>query len=240
MIRFRERSTQAEQMDDPFLSEASIQAVLSDINRANALLGGNRITIKALKRFIDSNPRKEYRILDAGCGDGTLLREVGLYCQKKGIAVRLVGIDLNEKSVQLARRKHADMKNITFEQSDLFHLDPNIHGCDVLLCTLTLHHFRDEDIVELLEKFTSVARLGIIVNDLDRSKIAYLLFKLFSTLTMKTDIAKKDGLISIKSGFTKNELVTYSKALEAMHHRIRWRWAFRYEWMFWHPNQETI
>jgi ubiquinone/menaquinone biosynthesis C-methylase UbiE len=238
MIRFRERSTETEQMDDPHLSEKRIKAVLGDINRANALLGGNQITLKALGRFMDLHPRKEYSILDAGCGDGTLLREVGFYCRKRGVTVRLHGIDLNGKSVELARQMHADMENMTFEKADLFHLEPGNHRCDLLLCTLTLHHFRDGDIVKLLRKFSAMAKIGVIVNDLDRNKMAYLLFKLFSALTMKTEIAKQDGLVSIKSGFTKEDLRAFSTALTAMEHRIRWRWAFRYEWMFWHPNQE--
>ncbi len=238
MIRFRERSTEEEQMDDPHLSEVSLEAVLGDINRVNALLGGNRITFKALDKFTELHPRKKYRILDAGCGDGTLLREVGLYFSKRGIETDLLGIDISEKSIQLARRKHADMKNISFEQADLFHLDPKTHKCDLLLCTLTLHHFREEDIPKLLARLSAVAKRGVIVNDLDRNKIAYLLFKLFSMLTMKTDIAKQDGLVSIRRGFTKNDLMAFSKALPEMHHKIRWRWAFRYEWMFWHPNQE--
>ena len=239
MIRFKERSMDEELMDDLQLDQGTITAVLEDINRVNKVLGGNRITLKAVDRLIGKFPKKEYSILDVGCGDGSMLRQVALHTKRKGIKTNLVGIDFNGKSIALARQKNSDIENITFIKGDLFELMEEAQY-DLLLCTLTLHHFRDEDIERFIRKFSKLARLGVIVNDLDRNRIAWTLFNLYSFLFMKTGIAKKDGLISIKSGFTKKELLAYATKLPGMEHQVSWRWAFRYEWTFWHPNQITL
>ncbi|NER11335.1 Ubiquinone/menaquinone biosynthesis C-methylase UbiE [Muriicola jejuensis] len=240
MIRYKKRSTEAELMDDLHLNRDQIKAILEDINTANNMLGGNRITLKALKRLMDKDPLKEYEILDVGCGDGSLLREVALFCNKAGVKANLKGIDLNGESIALARKKNADLKNTTFVQEDVFNLSPEKDGCDFLLCTLTLHHFREEEITQLIRKFSVLARTGAVINDLDRNRIAHVLFRMFSYVFMRTDIARQDGLTSIKKGFTKKELLALSRDLPGMTHHIQWRWAFRYEWCFSHINPPLL
>jgi hypothetical protein len=71
----------------------------------------------------------------------------------------------------------------------------------------------------------------IIINDLQRNKLAYYLFHVFSLIFIKTKIAKQDGLISIRSGFVKSDLQRFGRALPGFIHRIQWRWAFRYIWV---------
>ena len=58
--------------------------------------------------------------------------------------------------------------------------------------------------------------------------------------TMKTRIAREDGLVSIKSGFTRKELESFANGFPQMRSKIRWRWAFRYEWMLWHPKEKLL
>ncbi|MEY8021782.1 methyltransferase domain-containing protein [Muriicola sp. SD30] len=234
MIIFKERSREVELMDDLTLDQSQIKAVLADINKANKLLGGNRITLKAIQRLTKKFPRTKYRIVDMGCGDGSMLREVAAFCDGLGIKVELTGIDLNEKSLQIARHKSKSYSNISYFKGDILDLNAQDLHCDILLCTLTLHHFHEKEIEIFITKFTELARIGVIVNDLERNKIAYLLFKIFAAVFMKTEIAKKDGLTSIRSGFLKKELIAYSELLPNMTHHISSRWAFRYEWSFWH------
>ena len=94
-----------------------------------------------------------------------------------------------------------------------------------------MHHFSNEQIPIFLSQFTNLAKIGVIINDLQRSALAYYLFKGFSAIFIKTKIAKHDGLISIKSGFKKKDLITFSKDLSHSAHTINWKWAFRYVWV---------
>lgn len=236
MIRFKERSTENELMDDLSLDEGQIKSILKDITQANKWLGGNNITLKALDRIFKEHPRERYTIIDIGCGDGSMLREVADYCAKKQIQTQLIGLDLNEKSINIAKEYSHHYTNITYRIQDVLSLEPNEFQCDILLCTLTLHHFSEVQIHAFTKKFALLTTIGIVVNDLDRNKIGFVLFKIFSHLFMKTPIARHDGLVSIKSGFIKQDFHIFSRSVPMMDYMVRWRWAFRYEWILTHPN----
>lgn len=236
---FEHRNTEMELMDDPELEIGAIREILKDVNKANALLGGHKITLRAIRQLTNEYPQKEYTIVDMGCGDGSMLRKVTQYCKQQNINIKCIGVDLNENSIQIAREQSAGFPNIDYLKQDILALDTTSFHCDILLCTLTMHHFTDEQIAIFLNKFVSLAKIGVVINDLERSKIASFLFKVFSVFLVKTRIAKHDGLISIKSGFTKKDLVIFSQSLTNMEHRIQWRWAFRYEWVMKHPQNKN-
>lgn len=230
MIHFRERCRQEEAMDDPNLGAADLDAVFRDLNRTNLLLGGQRITMNALKDLMNRYPREAYRVTDMGCGDGDLLRRIVRDCRKNSIAVSCLGIDNSAAALELAVDRSAGFPEIQYRKASI--LDPDIeHSCDILLCTLTLHHFKDDVIAGILGRFTRMASLGVIINDLERNRLAYYLFHAFSLIFIKTKIAEQDGLISIRRGFLRAELQGLSRAFPNLEHRIRWRWAFRYLWV---------
>lgn len=231
MINTTFRNTDPELMDDPNIPEAVLRKVLKDISRVNRLLNGNRITVKALDQLINETPREKYTIVDMGCGDGQMLREVANYYRKKDIHVQLIGIDLSKKGIQIAQERSMEYPEIQFLRQDILTIRAEALQCDILLCTLTMHHFSNAEIPIFLDQFVKLANIGIVINDLQRSRVAYYLFKLFSIIFIKTDIGRSDGLTSIKSGFKKNELVAFSKLIPDAYHSVQYKWAFRYLWL---------
>lgn len=231
MMIFKERSKQVEMMDDPLIEESSLQAVFKDIDIVNRFLGGHRVTLKALEMLFKELGKKSYTILDAGCGDGTMLRAIASYFHLKEIDLDLTGIDVSEKALVIARKQSEEFRNIKFIQQDLMRMSTDTAQYDVVICSLTLHHFDDEHIPLILNNLSCIAQSAIVINDLQRSKLAYYLFKGFSTIFMNTDIAKNDGLISIKSGFSRNDLKNFSRLLHRWEHEFSRKWLFRYLWV---------
>ncbi|RTE52076.1 methyltransferase domain-containing protein [Arenibacter aquaticus] len=230
-MNFKERSTEPEAMDSPKMDPLLLKKIYADINKVNKVLLGFSITIKAIKRIMKKYPRNSYTILDMGCGDGAMLREIALHFKNKAVVLKLVGIDINSKSIELAKEASKDYHNIQFKLCNILDVDEMGLQCDILLCTLTLHHFKSSEIPIFIDQFTKLSRLATIINDLQRSKASYYLFILFSLIFIKTNIAKKDGLISIKRSFTKTDLVAFSKSVPSHIHEIKWKWAFRYLWI---------
>jgi SAM-dependent methyltransferase len=218
-------------MDDPHLDTLMLQEVYADINRVNLFLHGFSLSLRAIERIIKENPKKSYTILDMGCGDGAMLGKVAAHFKNKPVALDLIGIDLNAKSIALAKENLQGNANIRFFEQDILAPESRNLQCDILLCTLTMHHFDSDTIPIFLNQFIKLSRLGIVINDLHRSKVSFFLFKLFSLIFIKTPIAKHDGLVSIKSAFTKLDLVTFSIDMPHVEHDIRWKWAFRYLWI---------
>lgn len=231
MSDFSKRNRDPELMDDCGVDGTLLRKVLYDIDRTNTLLGGNRITLSGVERLIQEHDKISYTILDMGCGNGSMLRSVVKLGRRLGVTIEAVGIDLSEKGLGIAKAASSDFPEIRYLKQDILALAPEDLKCDILLCTLTMHHFYDENIPVFLNQFTKLASIGIVINDLQRSPLAYHLFKGFSTIFIRTKIAKHDGLISIQSGFTKTELERFAKDLRSVKHQIQWKWAFRYLWI---------
>ena len=231
LVDLSKRSEQPELMDDFKEGLQALRIVFDDINRVNTILGGNNITVNAVARLLKENPQASYTIVDMGCGDGNILREVAQYCRKNNHTVRLVGIDLNQEALQLATDASSDYPEIEYQHRDILQLKSTDLNCDIVINTLCMHHFIDRDLLTFLEKFNELARIAVVINDLQRSRWAYYLFKLFSAIFIKTKTAKIDGLISISKGFVKPDLIQYSEKLPDIQHEIKWKWAFRYVWI---------
>lgn len=232
LVNLKHRSSETELMDDPSLEVSDLRTALSDISRVNKWLGGNGITVKAIYDLLNNTPfDKEVVILDLGCGDGEMLREIARSFRKKKVHAKLIGVDLNAQSLALAKDLSQQYPEIIYINKNILDIKASDFTCDIILCTLTLHHLHCNEIKTVIQKSIQLASLGIIVNDLHRSRIAYYLFKGFSFFFIKGYIAKNDGLVSIKRGFKKQELMEYAKELSLKNYQIDWKWAFRYRWI---------
>jgi hypothetical protein len=140
-------------------------------------------------------------------------------------------LDFNKNILEYAENQSKDFPNIKFQKVDVFLEEELIPNCDIAVCTLFLHHFSDESIAELLKILLKKSNNGLVINDLQRSRIAFNLFKIVSNLFLKTDTSKHDGLVSIARGFKKRELEHISKKIPNQKSEIHWRWAFRYQWI---------
>ncbi|RXG27826.1 methyltransferase family protein [Leeuwenhoekiella palythoae] len=218
-------------MDDPHVDEATLKAALAEVTRVNKYLGGQQVTLEGLRYFFDRFPQKSYTILDVGCGDGAMLRSIANFARKRSIAVKLIGIDINPKSIALAQKRSQDFPEVSFQVQDVFKLNETHLEIDIITSTLTMHHFTDTEILKFLAQFLKLANLGIVINDLQRSTIAYRLFQAYSRVFMRSAMARHDGLISIERAFTKNELLSFTSKLGVQSFNIKWRWAFRYLWI---------
>ena len=226
------RSEQVEIMDDFDLQGDEMKLLLSDLKTVNTLLGGTNITLGGIKQLLKNcYANKTITILDIGCGDGEILRKCADLSKKLGFQFELIGLDANPHILNTAREKSKSHTNIKYQTVDIFSKDATIPEHDIALCTLFIHHFPNDSIVQLLRKLANKSKAGIVINDLERSKVAFWLFKLFSFVFLKTKIAKHDGLVSIARSFRRKELQQLSEKIENTNSKIRWKWAFRYQWI---------
>nr|WP_298998869.1 methyltransferase domain-containing protein [uncultured Allomuricauda sp.] len=230
MMDFSIRSRVDELMDDPNMELPKLREAYEDINRCNSLLGGDAITIDGVWKLIQQEQKKSYTILDMGCGDGTMLRKLSDFLNKKGVSHKMKGIDLRDDVLLIARESSEAYPQIEFKKMDILKADASF-TCDIIINTLTMHHFDEDRIDTFLKQFVRLSKVGVVINDLQRSKLSYNLFKIFSFFFIRTRVAKVDGLISISKGFHKDDLTKLSKKIPNVIHTIQWKWAFRYVWI---------
>lgn len=230
MVDTSKRSDAPEMMDNFAMEGEILRDALDKIASINKMLGGNSVTIEGVQKLLkDVDVKKTIRIIDIGCGNGDMLRTLADYAKKRKLNFELIGIDANQFTINHARQLSTSYLNVSYKCEDIF--KDEIASCDIILCTLTLHHFKDEEIIALLNQFKSAANLGIVVNDLERSALAYYLFTGLCFVFGLNHMSKQDGLVSILRGFKKQNLQLYSKQLQLKNCSIKWKWAFRYQWI---------
>lgn len=226
------RTDQSEIMDDFSLEGEMLRDALDKIAKINQLLGGNKITLQGLDYFIGKlTDQKKITICDLGCGNGDMLRAIADYGLHRKLDFQLIGIDANAFTINHARNLSEGYPNIQYRCENIFDDHFQKAKFDIVLCTLTLHHFKDDEILGLLQKIYVQARIGIIINDLQRSAVAYKLFEGLCYIFKLNKMSREDGLTSILRGFKKAELQHFSKKLNFKKYKIQWKWAFRYQWI---------
>ena len=231
-INTKYRTDEPEIMDDFSLEGEELRDALDKIAKINQLLGGNKLTLQGLKVILPKGSKNDLvTIVDVGCGNGDMLRTIADFGTRNGYNFKLIGIDANAFTVNHAEKLSQQYQNISYLCEDIFTMDDAKMTCDVVVCTLTLHHFKDDEIVEILNVFKKSAKLGIVINDLQRSAVAYRLFQLLCVIFGLNRMSREDGLVSILRGFKKEELVAFSEKLNFKKYSIDWKWAFRYQWI---------
>lgn len=197
MSRLAIRSTEDEQMDAPDLDRHVYARILGDLSQVNRITFNARPTLAFLARATRGLDR--FRLLDVGFGHGDMLRAIARWAKKRGIAAGLVGIDLNPGSAAVARAATPPGLPIDFRTGD--YRDLSGGGFDLVISSLVAHHMTHPQIVDFLRFMESEARIGWLVNDLHRHRVAHLAFPLLARLMRWHRIVREDGTLSIARSF---------------------------------------
>ena len=231
-IDTRYRTKESEIMDDFLLEGEELRDALDKIAAINQLLGGNKLTLSGVKQLLKNQDKtKTITIADIGCGNGDMLRMLADYERKTDFRLNLIGIDANDFTIKYAKKLSENYSNIQYQCIDIFSPQFKDIQYDIVLCTLTLHHFTDTDILNIITTFKQNATIGVVINDLHRSKLAYRLFAFICSIFKLNRMSREDGLVSILRGFKKHELEVFSQKLDFKNYSIHWKWAFRYQWI---------
>jgi 2-polyprenyl-3-methyl-5-hydroxy-6-metoxy-1,4-benzoquinol methylase len=231
-INTKFRTNEPEIMDNFAMEGEILREALDKIAKINQLLGGNQLTLHGVQELIHNiDKSQQITIVDVGCGNGDMLRKLADFGLKNEYTFILIGIDANDFTINYARKLSEKYTNISYSCEDIFDKQFNELKYDIVLCTLTLHHFKNNEIENLLNLFYTNSKKGIVINDLHRSIIPYRLFHLLCFVFNLNKMSKQDGLTSILRGFKKQELINFSEKLQLKKYTIHWKWAFRYQWI---------
>ena len=198
------RTNESEIMDDFQLVGNELQDALDKIASINQLLGGNKLTLNGVKSLlINYSNETQITIVDVGCGNGDMLRTLSKFADENNLNFNLIGVDANQFTIKYAKELSVCYPNISYLCEDIFDAEFKNFKYDILLCTLTLHHFKNEEIESLMKVFNENASIGLVINDLQRSSISYRLFQLLCKVFRLNKMSKEDGLVSILIGFKK-------------------------------------
>jgi len=226
------RSYQVEIMDlgEQYYSPQEYEECLKILFKINKLMGIFSDTLKILKKFPPNST-----VLDIGCGGGLFLLHLNTHFPE----MKCIGMDISESGVKLAqkeletwRKKNPDI-NIEFHLQKQKELNLPQNSVDLILTTLVCHHIQDKDLIVFLKNAVNAAKKGVIINDLQRSRIAYWFYWCFASLLFHNRLITHDGLVSIERSFTRKELHHLLQQAGINHYQIKWRFPFRWRVFLW-------
>jgi 2-polyprenyl-3-methyl-5-hydroxy-6-metoxy-1,4-benzoquinol methylase len=216
---FLKRSYQKEMMDDFSINDERIDSALKELKIINKYLGGNFATKKGLQKILTKIPSKNsLKILDAGGGASDILLSF------KDLNLKIFSADLNKRITKYIKENSPEVEVVC---ADVFKLPFKQKQFDAIHLSLFLHHFKEEEVREILLQLEHLTKYGMIINDLQRSIFAFWGIKILTALFSKSEFVKNDGPLSVKRGFKKNELVKILDELK-FNYEIKYQWAFRW------------
>ena len=196
-----------EMMDDPAADPAMLKGELTNLRKINRYFGGLSAIRKSLVSLLQGKrDASEIRILDLGTGSADLPIHLVENAKMFDRKFHITAVDNNPVVLEVARERTKSYAGITIERGDLLDLKYPPKAFDIVICSLTLHHFSNEDVLKILNSMRELSRIGFIVNDLKRSWPAAWTARLYCMATTRNPMSIADSYLSVLRGFTPDEL----------------------------------
>ncbi|MDF2439353.1 MAG: hypothetical protein JWN98_337 [Abditibacteriota bacterium] len=214
-------------------SLAEVRCSLHDIRRINTYLGGTRVSSRAILSMLQEHQLHKATVLDVGTGLADMPLHFVREAQQHGVALRAIGLDINARHLQIAREEMAQTPEVLLLRADAFKLPLPDQSVDVVHSSLFLHHFREAQIVQLLQEFSRVARIGWVMNDIVRHGLPLWFFRTTWPIFARSYLTRLDGTASIRRAYTLTEMQRIVRTITDVHvqnhfpfrHSVTWQRA---------------
>ena len=203
----RVRHRQAELMDDPALDVGRHREALRALRRVNRVsFAAGRVWRDV--RTVHAATGRAVRVLDVACGGGDVLVDVAARADRAGVPAVLHGCDISPVALDEVRRLAAarGLSDVDAFAVDALR-DDLPGGYDIVTSNLFLHHLDRSDAVGLLRRMAAAAACSLLVQDLLRTRLGYALAWLGLHTLTTSDVARVDGLRSVRAAFAFDEAV---------------------------------
>ena len=188
-------------LDDPRVDPALAARSLRDVARSNALFGGTRAVLVEFVHALDILAPSRATLLDVGSGLGDIALRARQVAQARDVALDAMGLELTPA---LARATRTTVGMAVC--GDALALPFADRSIDFVTCSQVLHHFPDDAAAVLLREMSRVAKHRVIVADIRRSWLAIAGLWTASFPLGFHPVSRHDGVVSIRRGFTLDEL----------------------------------
>jgi len=233
-----ERVVDDEWLDEDLGTPEEIDSALHAISLANRRFGGVRLHARLLQRALARVPQEtgsqvtRPHILEVASGRADVLQAALL---------RLVGATSIMPDVTLLDRSRVHLPDpgawaaelppprvVAGDALDLPFADASV---DIVSCCLFLHHLDPPQVARYLAEARRVARVAVVINDLERSPLHYRLAKL-NRLIDPSRISRHDGPVSVRRAYTRSELARMLTNTGSSFHLER-AWLYRLGAILW-------
>jgi ubiquinone/menaquinone biosynthesis C-methylase UbiE len=197
----RIRSTARELLDAEQLDRIDLHINLREMARLNRLPGGVGDSVRAVVRLLGD--QSEATVLDVGTGSGDFVRRL-----RRRRYAEVIAADLRPEVLEIAASNLAGISNVSLLEADARALPLGDGEVDVAHASLLVHHFDPDDAIAALREMRRVARLGVVVNDLRRGLLPFVITAAAVIALSRGTYTRHDGVLSARRAYTVAELDT--------------------------------
>jgi len=202
-----------ELLDGPLDDPAALAGNLRDLRRVNRLLGGvrlSRLAIDLLLRVapthLDLSPTS---IIDVGTGAVDIPVALLADARRRGRRLEVFAVDARPEVLETARAIRpalGRLAGLAIGVSDGRSLPHPDRSIDIAHASLLLHHLEPDDAVAVLVEMARVARVRVVVNDLNRGRMHWLGAWLIGHLLTRNRYTRRDAPLSVRRAYTRREM----------------------------------
>jgi 2-polyprenyl-3-methyl-5-hydroxy-6-metoxy-1,4-benzoquinol methylase len=220
-----------ELLDGP-LDRQILDGNLRDLARVNRWLGGTKLSQQAVAPVVTGLAAPS--LLDVGTGaadiPATLAKALGNPRRKLTVTATDVRVEVVAAA---ASRVSADSVGVRLARLE----DEADAAFDVVHASLVLHHLEPAATVSFLREMRRVARVAVVVNDLQRGRRWLAGAWLLTRLTTRNEYTRHDAPLSVRRAYTADEVVDLARQAGLRPVARYWaRPAYRYALVFVHDR----
>ena len=202
-----------EMMDRPQPLSAELEHDLERVRQLNRWFGSYRLILGFLRRWIKSatadssggEPGARMRIVDLATGSGDIPRLIVDYARKIGAHVEIDALDRQPATLEVATKLSTGYPEISCREANILEWH-SVEAYDIVLCTLALHHFSDEDAITVLRRCRELSRRFVLVSDLRRGFLLRAGVYLLTELIFREPMTRFDARLSAQRAFSFSEM----------------------------------
>lgn len=229
-----------ELLDGTLDDRRALQGNLRDLRRINRLLGGVRLSERALAALLEHADPAEWNagglnadgsnaggatadgptadgstaggstasVLDVGCGAADIPLALADRARRAGSQLRFVAVDARPEVLEAAIALEPRLAggDVELHVADGRRLPYPDRSFDVAHASMVLHHLEPHDAIGLLGELKRVARRGVVVNDLARSRAAVVGAWLMGHLLTSNRYTRNDAPLSVRRAYRPTEM----------------------------------
>lgn len=201
----KHRRRQPELMDQPGLDASEHRHALTGLERINRWSGSARLLWPAIRELARNVGARPLRLLDIATGAGDIPIRLWQRAQVAGVPMQIEACDCSPCALAHAQRKaHEQKAAVHFFPLRVLEDDwPG--GFDVVTCSLFLHHLDEDAAIALLRRMSDASERLVLVNDLRRSALGYVLARVGTRLLSTSHVVHVDGPLSVAGAFSVDE-----------------------------------
>ncbi len=196
-----------ELMDTIPVSMVAMRGALRFLELTNRWFGGCGLVVRHLAAWAARWPRagEAISVLDVGTGTADIPMALVRWARARGVRLTVTGLDLVRSITELAKARVRQCPEISIVSGDLFDFARTNARFDYVTASLFLHHVEPARTPEALGLLSGLARRGLIVSELQRTRAAYLAI-LGAGYVLGNRIVRHDAPASVRRAFLKSEL----------------------------------